>query len=697
MKHKRKKFIICLFLATLFSTLLIGCNDSTSSEEKATTTINGVDVVYTRAVAKPVDKNNTKYELATSFKDEDFYYYVYYLGRIENVPLQSANEVTVQEYIGIPFSYTFETTKTTTTSIETQIAEANEECSNWQDELSREMSVTAGVTIGPKDVAQTSLETTFSAGFQHAWGGEITTSIENTITEAQEYSEESSKKIEISFDENFKHGFYRYILMGDIDVFATIIYDVEEDVYYCENTNSIVSRRYRLDYSDNSEFLSATNQNLPFDYPDLSKLAQPTLDCTPEITSEDPVLSYNSASKSLIVNLSSYQETGIVTLEDTSENKWFEDHFKDNVLTIPPKYNSQEIKKVKIVGSYLKEDEDGYAINASISNFSIRLDEGIDHDLKVVLQNVAFSSPDNASALDFAGISNHKVMLMFKGNNKIESNGAQAALQANSLEMEAMEDGAKIDILGASNQNGGNGGNAITCTDLTILSGDVTIKGGDGKHGANDQNGGNGGNALTCTNLTVVSGNITIQGGNGGNGGNGSYNGDGTDGNAGKSGGFGGIAVIAESTSFSSGNIKIFGGVGGNGGNGGDGDNGGLFGPKDRKGGHGGNGGNGGSALQVSSITVDENLSIAVKGGAGGNGGNGGRGGGESVTYGGPGGNGGHGGKGGNIFNENIATPPTQTEEYEVGKGGNGGVHGYSPANYTMSNGNNGADGVFNP
>ena len=661
MKHKRKSFIVGLFLATLCSTLLIGCNDSTSSEEQASTTINGINVVYTRAVAKPVDKNNTRYELATSFKDEDFYYYVYYLGRIEKIPLQTDSEVTVQQHTGVPFSYTFSSTSTTASSIETQIAEANEECSNWQDELSREMSLSFGVTIGPKDVMQASIGATFSAGYQHAWGGETTTSIENTITEAQEYSEEYSKEITISFDDNLEHGFYRYILMGDIDVFATIIYDVEEDVYYCENTNSIVSRYYSLDYSENSEFLSASNQNLPFDYPDLSKLAEPTLDFTPEITPEDPVISYNSAAKSLVVNLTSYQGTGTITVEDTLENKWFKEHFKDNVLNIPPKYNSQEIKKVKIVGSYLKEDEDGYAINASISNFSIRLDEEIDHDLKIVLQNVAFSSPTDRPALDFTGISDYKVKLMFKGENKIESNGAQSALQANNLEMKAMKDSAEIEIFGATNQNGRNGGNAITCTDLTILSGDVTIKGGDGGNATTvGGNGFDGGTAIVVDNLLVGgTGKLTATGGNGGNGnaGENGANGSGNDkpGAGGGNGGNGGIGASAiKCTSIvvsGKSSVQLTAGNGGNGGNGGRGGNGTKdhypFSAHKGTGGNGGAGGNGGkvsSPLEITTSIIPSGINcIEGTAGLGGNGGNGGDGG-KGASGGSAGGAGGAGG-----------------------------------------------------
>ncbi len=284
MKKYTKNVVISLLSVMLASLFLIGCDSSKSPEQESSTTVNGVDVVYTRSIAKPVDKKTTKYELASSFKDEDFYYYMYYLGRIENVPLQSDSEVTVQQHTGVPYSYTFSTTSTTVSSIETQISKANENCSSWQEEefISGELKVKYEKEFPTNSKA--GLEIAIKGGYQHTWGGESTTIMEESIVETKEYSEEYSKEITVSFDENLEKGFYRYILMGDIDVFATIVYNVAENVYYCENINTIASRYYTLDYSKDSEFLPATNQNLPFDCPDLSTLEEPTFDCTPEIT-----------------------------------------------------------------------------------------------------------------------------------------------------------------------------------------------------------------------------------------------------------------------------------------------------------------------------------------------------------------------------------------------------------------------------
>ncbi len=276
--------------------------------------------------------------------------------------------------------------------------------------------------------------------------------------------------------------------------------------------------------------------------------------------------------------------------------------------------------------------------------------------------DLTITSEDSASSLVLIGADG-------KNGEKAGENGFNggAALVADNLVIKSN---------GKFEANGGDGGDGLAGScGVDKKTANAGKNGVVGEAGGNGGNGGDGGAGIKVNSLVVISGEVTIIGGNGGNGASGG------DGGTGEKGGYVGVG--------GPGGDSKRGGNGGNGGNGGDGGNGGfgISGAKQisghckvvggnggdgAKGGNGGNGGDGGT-----------NNWAFSRGGRGGDGGNGG-----------VGGNSGHGAK---AVNGEFKVAEIQTTDGISGlsgKGGIGGEYGVGGPGTQNGKGPNGNTGV---
>ena len=84
-----------------------------------------------------MDENGlTKY---ASFKDEQYYYYIYYMGSVTNVPLQA--DYPVFEYRGYDYSTSITTSTTIDSTVEKQVEKIIATNSEWSHNLSLEHSM----------------------------------------------------------------------------------------------------------------------------------------------------------------------------------------------------------------------------------------------------------------------------------------------------------------------------------------------------------------------------------------------------------------------------------------------------------------------------------------------------------------------------------------------------------------------------
>jgi hypothetical protein len=283
-------------------------NQSSGTSETGNDSANALPAAYhynrARSVAAAVDESTTSYQLKASFRDDNNYYYMFYLGRLENVPLQ--DNVTAVRYDGNDLSYTFTSSKTTAQTVEKCLSTANTNSTSWSHEdnysnsntnmteatfsFSSTQEVDTKVQVGLKGFGSAGTEinigvtegyssggemsNTINNGYADVWGGSNAETITDSLATTESYSETVTDSLTVSFNQNYEQGYYRFILLGDVDVFATIVYDVNADEYYYSNIDKVYTKYYALDYSATADF-PADSSKLAFTVPDISELEIP--------------------------------------------------------------------------------------------------------------------------------------------------------------------------------------------------------------------------------------------------------------------------------------------------------------------------------------------------------------------------------------------------------------------------------------
>ena len=246
-------------------------------------------------------------------------------------------------------------------------------------------------------------------------------------------------------------------------------------------------------------------------------------------------------------------------------------------------------------------------VNQLIDSFSICVQS--EHDIEIVLENVAFRAAENYSGLYLSDKVVNKdtmiVTLNSAGKTSCVPTGEQNAILGNS-DVAAVEvpnlvitGEGNLEIYGGHGEDavtaGGHGGHgqvAISGNRVTInLNACLTAKGGNGGNGQKGESGADG-----------------ISYGSGG-GSNPADGGRGENGQNGGNGGCGGMAIDAQSIIVTMGSVDLYGGNSGIAGNGGKGGTGGkgqdtaTLGATSGNGGDGGNGGRGGDAYNGANAT----------------------------------------------------------------------------------------------
>ena len=287
-----------------------------------------------------------------------------------------------------------------------------------------------------------------------------------------------------------------------------------------------------------------------------------------DMYSTETALIFDSENKYLVINLAS----GDKALSTLKTEGLYDD--ATGVLTVPVRYKSVALNKVKVSG--FKNPKNSFAISTQIGN-----------NITVVLHNISYTAPKNTVAFNADNVNNV------------------------TLEIEGL-----VDISGASGMSG------ITARNLSINgTGTLTVAGGDGEGGSD--NGGNGGDGIKASNLTLsCDGEVLAVGGNGGNARNRDYGDNGGEGHSGRDGykgGDGGIGIDAAQIPITQGTLGVFGGRGGRGGDASESNRSEWVntGSKDVVGGRGGDGGNGAVAVKTGKIKITGGA-LSATGGSGG-------------------------------------------------------------------------------
>lgn len=229
--------------------MLSSCN--LNSKEKTVSEMPEIKERY--AVKSASQMSNKRFDAEYSFYDDDCEYYIFYLGYVSHVPLQS--DVAVYEFNGSKYEKELSTTETNKTQV-TQMLSTME-----TNSVSLELSVSAESSSSSK-IEGIGSESVLDYGFKISQTKSVTRS--QSIEKAVEYSKQISETTKFSFDDSWEKGFYRYILLGDVDVFGVLIKDIKTGEYNTYTYDVVASQYYSLDYSKSALFDECSKNQLTF-------------------------------------------------------------------------------------------------------------------------------------------------------------------------------------------------------------------------------------------------------------------------------------------------------------------------------------------------------------------------------------------------------------------------------------------------
>lgn len=279
---KKKLFSIVLLLLCAI-TLLSACNLGNFGNNNTVVAQSG-RVPNKRYSTK---KGNNTSKPVKSFYDDNYYYYYFYLGGISDVPLQAATEVPYYHYTGNYYTKEFESTKTTSTSVENACITAVTNTTT--------LSKTGDIKVGISYKAATEMEAGLSSGMASASAkvsAEFSESVEfglsltsatsatqsrnDTYKEVATKSETTTEKTKFEFTTDSKVGYYRYIMTGSVDVYTVVIYSIKDETYYFRTLTEVMSYGYSFDFSESARFDDNKCGSLEFDCSLINNLQKPT-------------------------------------------------------------------------------------------------------------------------------------------------------------------------------------------------------------------------------------------------------------------------------------------------------------------------------------------------------------------------------------------------------------------------------------
>lgn len=250
---KNIKRFLCLITVISLVLSLVGtlssCNLSSKEE-----TLGGMPEIKERYAANSASQmSNKRFDARYSFYDDDCEYYIFYLGYVSHVPLQS--DVAVYEFNGSKYEKELSTTETNRTQVTEMLSTMETKSVSLEVNASSELSSSLKIEgVGSESVLE--------YGFKLSQTRSVTSS--QSIEKTVEYSKQTSETTKFAFDESWEKGFYRYILLGDVDVFGVLVRDIKSGECYTYTYDVIASQYYSLDYSKSALFDERSETQLTF-------------------------------------------------------------------------------------------------------------------------------------------------------------------------------------------------------------------------------------------------------------------------------------------------------------------------------------------------------------------------------------------------------------------------------------------------
>lgn len=258
---RKLNYVFLVLLITFISAFVFGCgNDNGKSET------DGDEVTQVCAINK-VNANINYASSVESFYDIENNYYMYSLGTITNIPL----ETPVFYYYGGQGNIIQTFTKATTSvaSVSSTVQRTVSERLKWENAV----EISATVEVEMDSLYKSAVSSKISGKI----GNENESTETQSYTEFQQWSETREKSVQISFDERYKEGYYAYMVSATVNVRAVVIVNRATGAVSAATYNELNSFGYTFAYNAYSAELDYGEQaDFKFDFSTIGELKQPT-------------------------------------------------------------------------------------------------------------------------------------------------------------------------------------------------------------------------------------------------------------------------------------------------------------------------------------------------------------------------------------------------------------------------------------
>ena len=256
MKSVISKFFI-VYIASLLTLFVAGCVENPLPDEASE--INRIDTI------EKVSTNPDYLSDVESFYDAENDYWIFNMGTISNVPLETP---TFFYYGGKgEIKQTFTKSSTTVSGISSTVQ------SVVQDKMSWKVSSEIGASIGLDDVLKAAVSSKISGSAE----AEKTTTETKSYSEFVKWTDDLKKEVTINFDERYKAGYYAYMVSATVKVRAVLVKNRATGAVSVGTYNELISNEYSFAYNEFDNKLSVDKeQKFKFELPGVESLPAPT-------------------------------------------------------------------------------------------------------------------------------------------------------------------------------------------------------------------------------------------------------------------------------------------------------------------------------------------------------------------------------------------------------------------------------------
>ena len=242
-----------------------GLNDNTSNQNDNASSTSSTIYVDQQLHLGPSEMKQVKSVsspvLKSSYQDGEFYYYLFYLGQITNVPLDQSGSFLIEwdPSKKLDVSIKTKTSKLSSDQIATTSSNTVKEAVSLSGTLSSKLSVKAGTknnNVAAEYAASISESMSSSQSFSESY------------SRAAHFSEENAIERTVVFSENSPKGMYGYCTTAVLDMYAFVVKDPVNDEYsvkmYSEISKNWMGFYY---FSTKEEFLDYKCESIAFDMP----------------------------------------------------------------------------------------------------------------------------------------------------------------------------------------------------------------------------------------------------------------------------------------------------------------------------------------------------------------------------------------------------------------------------------------------